>query len=143
MSQAIAKSLNELQRRTHVAHILLRSSEDLICRNLFCEKVTLPCICRLERTLQMITKNPESLAAVRHIDISGNGLSNLPPSLNHFHALETLNLSNNSFVALPVWTFVNMPQLTLMDIRGNNISALLIDELLQKKPTNTIILHDP
>jgi hypothetical protein len=43
----VARSLRDLVRRSEqrIEHILLPKSEDLVCRNMFCDKVSLPCEC--------------------------------------------------------------------------------------------------
>ena len=57
----IVKSLRELMtsitEKKRLCGIILTASPDLICNNLMCEKVTEPCICKLERVLQNVDYN--------------------------------------------------------------------------------------
>ena len=48
-----------------VEHLVLKRSEDLICRNLFCEKVGEVCICRLSSVI-------EKLPNLKILDLSNN-----------------------------------------------------------------------
>lgn len=97
---AVARSLGELLRlKGAVRELRLRSSPDLVCSNLMCEKVTKPCLCRLERALQ--AANPLDLEV---LDLSGNNLDVLPPfvaTLAKTPRTFTLDLSNNLFTRLP------------------------------------------
>jgi Leucine-rich repeat (LRR) protein len=108
----VSLSKNASGQLVQVAVLLLPSSPDLVCNNLFCEKVTLPCLCRLERKLQLIDPNH-----LKVIDLSGNGLSELPPSLEKFTALEEINISKNKLKVLPSY-FKNML----------NLKKLIFDE---------------
>ena len=95
----IARSLAELLRhKGKVTELYLKRSADLVCNNLFCEKVTKPCLCRLERALEH--SNPVNLEV---LDLSGNGLEALPPSVlsGRMPKLRVLDLSENSFTSVP------------------------------------------
>ena len=81
-----------------IAALLLSKSDDLICNNLFCEKVTLPCICRLERSLAKV-----STLDLKKLDLSSNRLTDLPPSLEKFTELEELDISNNALSKIPAY----------------------------------------
>ena len=90
----IVKSLRELMtaitEQKRLRGIILNASADLICNNLMCEKVTEPCICKLERVLQHVdTDNIEIM------DLSNNNLKDLPPSMHNFTNLKQLNVSGN------------------------------------------------
>lgn len=50
----IARSIREASALKHVRSLLLRRSEDLVCRNMLCEKVGEPCVCRLDLVLSRI-----------------------------------------------------------------------------------------
>jgi hypothetical protein len=66
----IARSLAELLRhKGKVTELYLKRSADLVCNNLFCEKVTKPCLCRLERALEH--SNPANLEV---LDLSGGAV---------------------------------------------------------------------
>jgi hypothetical protein len=117
----IARNLNELVRAGKGAlklqGIALRASKDLICTNLMCEKVTQPCICRLELALQSVN-NPESIL---FIDISGNALTSLPPSLSRFTELKFLDLSENAFKIKPPLVMKLETSCTKVDMSGNPV----------------------
>ena len=92
-----ARSLAEvLLMKGKVKELILRSSQDLICNNVFCEKVTLPCICRLERVLDKI-----DVQELVKLDLSDNRMDFLPPSLGKMTELRELNLSGNNFTSRP------------------------------------------
>jgi hypothetical protein len=97
---SIAKSLTDVvkvhRKGGKVSSLLLNASKDLVCNNLWCEKVTGPCICRLERTIQGLDQS-----ALKKMDLSGNNLTALPPSMAKLHNLQELNISNNSFLEKP------------------------------------------
>ena len=92
-----AHSLTEVVKlKGAVRSLLLRASKDLVCSNLWCEKVTGPCVCRLERTLQKI-----DVSTLVHLDLSGNRLTELPPAVRGLTALQSIDLSDNDFGAVP------------------------------------------
>ena len=83
-SSLVIRSLKELgnfssKLPVNASSLLLSRSEDLVCNNLFCEKVTKPCICRLERALGRL-----SVEHLKKVDLSGNRLIELPPGLINF-----------------------------------------------------------
>jgi hypothetical protein len=92
------------------AALLLHKSDDLVCNNMFCEKVATPCICRVERALARLC--PQHLKVV---DLSNNNLTELPPSLQKFTLLEELNLSHNTLKIVPqyVYDFKHMKKLNI------------------------------
>ena len=97
---SIAKSLTDVvkvrKRGGKVGSLLLNASKDLVCNNIWCEKVTGPCICRLERTLQDLDQG-----ALKKLDLSGNNLSALPPSMAKLSNLQELDISDNNFSKMP------------------------------------------
>jgi len=94
---SIAKSLTDVVKlKGAVSSLVLRASKDLVCTNLWCEKVTGPCVCRLERTLQKI-----DVSGLKHLDLSGNRLTELPPSVRGLTALREIDLSDNDFASVP------------------------------------------
>jgi Leucine-rich repeat (LRR) protein len=99
----IARSLREIasagRKKQLIERIVLSKSEDLVCNNMMCEKVTLPCICRLEKVLDGVD-SPESVLS---IDISDNALDCLPPSLAKFTRLQHLDLRGNALTNVPAY----------------------------------------
>ena len=93
----IARSLSELMKlKGSATQLLLSGSADLVCNNLFCEKVTKPCLCRLERVLEVAKP-----VNVEVVDLSNNGLDALPPSVTRLPRLRLLDLRNNAFLKAP------------------------------------------
>ena len=87
----ISNSLAEATRHGKKCETLkLSKSEDLICKNIMCEKLGEPCICRLARCLSF-TPN------VVDIDLSDNGLTNLPDTIYSLQKLQKIDLKGNSF----------------------------------------------
>ena len=95
-----ARSLTDLVKIVRnggkVSALLLRSSKDLVCMNMWCEKVTGPCVCRLERAIQAIDPT-----VLKEINLSGNNLTTLPPSLSTMVNLESLDISENDLEERP------------------------------------------
>jgi Leucine-rich repeat (LRR) protein len=114
----IAKTLVQVLQSKNLKSILLRSSQDLICSNLFCEKLGEPCICRLERAL---SKDGLS-TTVQELDLHGNNLKDLPPSLYKLSELRVLNLSNNKLSNLSIENLQRLKNLEKLDISGNPLS---------------------
>ena len=75
----------------------LEHSDDLVCRNLMCDKVGGPCVCRLGRWMN---QNRDVLASCQHLSLRGNNLSVLPDE---------------------VW---NLPRLTHLDVSQNKLSEI-------------------
>ncbi|KAK9838366.1 hypothetical protein WJX81_007508 [Elliptochloris bilobata] len=67
----------------------LSCSQDLLCRNLVCEKVGEPCICRLASVLE------RHAGTLTWLSLSGNGLEALPDALTALRSLRYLDLSAN------------------------------------------------
>lgn len=65
-----AKSILEViqfSKKGKIGSLILKASEDLVCNNLWCEKVGEPCICRFEVALQSIDSN-----YLTNLDVSNN-----------------------------------------------------------------------
>ena len=111
-----ARSLTEVVKlKGQVKSLILRASKDLVCSNLWCEKVTGPCICRLERTLQMI-----DVSGLITMDLSSNRLSELPPSVKDLVALQNIDISNNNFDTIPS-VLKNLKNLETVNIDNNPV----------------------
>ena len=101
--------------------ILLRSSQDLVCRNLFCDKVGLPCLCKLEHALS----SPHlDLSKIKRLDLSSNKLTSLPPSIEKMVYLEELNLRENSLCNLPTY-LKGLEKLNMIDLSDNPLESHL------------------
>ncbi len=110
----IAHSLTDVVKlKGKVSHLILQSSKDLVCSNLWCEHVTGPCICRLERTLDKV-----DCSSLISIDLSGNHLSELPPSVEKMVSLREINLSNNNFQTKPA-VLARLSKLQHVDLSDN------------------------
>ncbi len=66
----------------------LAASEDLLCKNIMCEHVGDPCICRLSAAL-------DKLPNVEELDISDNKLTALPEAIGRMPKLLRLNVRGN------------------------------------------------
>ena len=73
----------------------LSASDDLLCKNLMCEHVGDPCICRLSAVL-------DKLPSLEHLDLSNNNLSALPEVLSRLPKLITLDLRGNHLQEVPL-----------------------------------------
>ena len=108
----IARSLAEaFALRSSATSLLLRKSNDLICNNLMCEKVTAGCACKLALSLSR-------LQCLRVLDISHNRLTVLPDSLwssSIAKSLTTLDISHNVLPSLPdnLTTLSNLEELDI------------------------------
>lgn len=86
----VARSLKDAGRLTgKTTSLLLRASEDLVCRNLMCAKVGEACVCRLAVTLGR-------LPGLRKLDIANNELRVLPASVFELTSLEHLDISGEN-----------------------------------------------
>ena len=63
---------------TSVENLNLSKSEDLICKNLMCEKLGEVCICKLARWASI---NGPSLDNLQALELENNGLTVLPDSV--------------------------------------------------------------
>lgn len=111
----VAKSLAELNRLKGTATKLhLVSSEDIVCRDIQCERVTGPCACKLAVALEKSGQN------LREIDLSGNDLDSVPESLFEKCAnLERLSLRNNKLTVEAIGKHYKLRKLKLLELGGN------------------------
>lgn len=132
------RSIMQLSQNKTVRSIVLASSEDLRCVNLFCEKVGGPCVCRIERVLA----RDDLSKSVEHLDLSLNKLTQLPPSLFKLSHLKTLILRDNDLATLKAEDFSTLENLETVDLSNNPLSDLGIfaQQLQQILPKTSIIL---
>ena len=96
MRTRVQKGPSSFTERLGEAQALdLSRSEDLLCRNLVCERVGEPCICRLASALE------RHAATLAWLSLAGNGLTQLPAALTALPALRYLDISSNGLLALP------------------------------------------
>ena len=88
----------------------LPHSPALACTNLMCEHVGKGCACRLALAL-------ERARGLTRLDISGNQLPLLPPSLRTLSSLTHLDLSGNALTQLG--DVSALVQLQVLSVRGN------------------------
>lgn len=116
----------------------LGRAEDLVCRNIMCEKLLEPCICRLSRAMERlphleflslrqnrIAALPASiwsLGRLRYLDLSGNPL---PPAslggIEQLRSLEVGSLLPHSFRGLPFKAAAGPPQ--VLEVEAGAIGA--------------------
>jgi len=108
----VATSLSEATRAgKRLRELALRSSADLKCVNLMCEKVGEPCICRLARVLSL---TPD----LERLDLAKNGLTALPEEVFKLRNLRDLDLSHNLLTELPP-SVLQLSHLRALDVQGN------------------------
>lgn len=124
-SQMIVRSLRDLVASSKVPraieNIILKSCEDLVCRNLFCEKIGKSCLCRLEHALASPFVD---LTSVKSVNLSSNKLESLPPSISKMNNLEELDISENSFTELPHF-LLSLDKLSRVNISSNPVEKRL------------------
>ncbi|CAM9473744.1 unnamed protein product [Ascophyllum nodosum] len=159
MVTVVARSLKDAAKfGSATTSLLLRSSEDLVCRNLMCAKLGGACVCKLavhlsrlgglreldiaENGLGMLPESVFQLPELEHLDISGNGLTALPPTVAALANLRTLRLSNNILTELPR-ELGSLPRLQEVHVDGNiRLDPQNLDELLQRRPELRIVGSD-
>jgi len=108
-----------MQSGQRVSKIILKSSPDMLCTNLMCEKVTLPCMCKLEATLNKINLDYCTL-----LDLSGNNMTSLPNNISRMKNLNELHIQNNLLVSIDDTLFENMTDLKLINVTGNPLQRI-------------------
>jgi hypothetical protein len=109
--------------------LVLSASPDLLCRNIMCEKVGGPCICRMALSLSRMT-------ALRNLELADNNLVALPDTVWGYPAtpdtagapvlaLKRLVLRNNRFQHLPPSAGLGRAADSLqeLDLRWNNLAS--------------------
>ena len=134
----IAKSLAELVIKNNriIQKISLNASEDLICKNIFCEKLLSPCICRLERALDKF----QSPLDINSIDLSNNSLNLLPLSLKKYTNVQNLNLQSNNLKDLDLDLIESLTKLEILDISQNSFESDFLESILIKFPHLRLII---
>lgn len=83
----VARSLKDAARLgSATTSLLLRKSEDLVCRNMMCAKLGEACVCRL-------AVHVSRLSGLRELDVSDNDLGVLPDGVFELPELERLDVS--------------------------------------------------
>ena len=113
----VVRSLLEANRSPAMKALDLRSSPDLQCVNMMCEKVGEACVCRLSRVLE---KNGQEL---RSLCLADNKLTQLPGVVFELPNLQVLDLSGNALHEIPE-AVVNMKSLKVLDVTGNPIKGV-------------------
>ncbi|OQS01902.1 hypothetical protein THRCLA_21571 [Thraustotheca clavata] len=120
----IAKSLRDAATHTSsVQKLVLRKSQDLVCRNLMCERVGEACVCKLSLVL-------ERLPQLEELDVSENKLQMLPPSIFQLSKLKQLNVSGNMLTSQSLEQLGQLKELQILHVENNpKIEQLPVKEL--------------
>ena len=102
---------------TSVENLNLSKSEDLICKNLMCEKLGEVCICKLARWASI---NAPSLDNIQALELENNGLTVLPDSVFDLNQIEYLNLSHNLLTEFPIG-IIRLQNLKILDLSHNKL----------------------
>ena len=123
---------------TSVENLNLSKSEDLICKNLMCEKLGEVCICKLARWASI---NGPSLDNLQALELENNGLTVLPDSVFDLNQIEYLNLSHNKLIGnLPTY----IQTMTYDDDDDNDDGTVLLEHANDSILPNleTIYVHN-
>lgn len=104
-----------------VESLSLEKCEDLVCKNLMCEKLGEVCVCKLARWSSI---NGPNLTNLKCMDLADNGLSVLPDSVFDLTQIQYLNVSRNSFTEFPVG-IKRLKNLKVLDISDNDLTGSL------------------
>ena len=110
--------------------LLLRSSDDMVCRNIMCSKLGNVCLCRLALCLSRCPN-------LKSIDLSGNKLDSIPDAIGLCTNLYSIDISNNNLRTLPKVLSQNR-YLHEIDLRKNPLS-LSIEDILSTRSVKTIL----
>lgn len=133
----IVRSINEIikNKGKAITGIVLSASDDLVCRNMMCEKLLQPCVCRLEHVLHQFVSHPMH---VDTLDLSNNKLEFSPPAITKFSMLTTINLSKNKFPTvekIPWDEIVKISSLKCIDLSDNDPKLHFDDSFFRKYPS--------
>ena len=81
----------------------------------------------------------DRMTELRRLDLSGNHLDSLPPSLWTLTGLQTLKLTDNCIVALSD-DVARLTRLRVLHLGGNNLSSLPVDALLSLPHLEELVL---
>lgn len=82
-------------------------------------------LCRLEQAVCY-----SDLSKLTHLDLSGNRLTELPPSLDKMINLEHLDVSDNQLANLPHY-IMQFDKLKSIRLSGNNFASEVDDKVFQ------------
>ena len=99
--------------------LILRRSEDMQCRNLMCEKIGGPCLCRVALVLSRCTR-------LHTLSLADNGLTALPEALFEAKGITDLDLSSNNLTELPRLAQM-LPRLERLNVAGNPLVIKAVD----------------
>ena len=124
----------------------LSESEDLICKNLMCEKLDEVCICKLARWISI---NGSALENLEALELENNGLTILPDSLFDLKKVKYLNLRHNSLTDFPEG-IARLDNLKILDISHNKLhgempdflTTMMDNEHIKNAKTGTKILQN-
>ena len=126
-----ATSLQDIARfGARVVSLDLRTSNDLICRQLLCEHVGDACACRLALALERVPR-------LRRLDLSNNRLRALPEAVYALQHLEWLDVRQNCLSTLST-DLAKLTQLQTLDVRSNKLKTLPIEQLETLEKLETI-----
>jgi Leucine-rich repeat (LRR) protein len=74
--------------------------------------------------LQQLPPGIEALEAVKQLDVGDNPLASLPEQVADLPALAILNCSNCKLRKLPERLGVRQPQLSMVNVAGNQLTTL-------------------
>ena len=137
---ATVRSLREAalaaSRKTPVARFVLSRSEDLVCKNMMCEKVGSACVCKLSRFMEQTP-----LEGLQELDLSANNLDIIPSAVfSGARDVQTLLLAKNSISTLPD-EIASLQDLRTLDLRDNPmLTHLPMDSLVSLKHLQTLYL---
>lgn len=141
----IARSLRQVARAQRPHTLILSRSQDLVCKNIMCENVGEPCVCKLSLALERVpdllhldlsenqlTCVPESafvLTQLVHLNISGNRITSLPRQLMKLSNLRELNIANNRIALLDEFVLSRLPELKEIRVTGNPLTSNTLEIL--------------